>query len=371
MCINSITFVDNLHIIKYKLPMYNSTLVLILGVDKMEKLASVIENNYGFKVYNITKVKNAYKIDTDQGLKCFKHSNYDIKQYEFIIGAMQYLINNGYKHILNLQSTVNGEKYIENKYGFGFICDWIKSNEVNFDNEMELKLSIECLSELHIASRGFKFDYKCEIRNLYGKWIKRFKRRCDELLYFKAIIKNKYFKSEFDRLYLSYFDEYYSQALKAVREFVDSKYFQIMEHHRAVSGFCHHDTANHNFLITPHNKIFLIDFDYCVYDSNLHDLASILIRNLRHGNWCVKRMAFILEIYNNNNKLNRDEADILRCFIAFPQDFWQIGLQYYIEKQKWEEEIFLKRLNRILDDTLKRKEFLKDLEGGIMFDFIN
>lgn len=336
----------------------------------MEKFVSLIENSYGLQIYNLEKIKNAYKLETSSGLKCMKRSNYDLEQYKFIMNAMQHLINNEYEHILHIENTIKGESYIKMDNAYGFLCDWIESEEVNFDKHTELKLCIESLGKLHIYSRGFDFKCKNQIRNLYGKWIKRMKKRCDEMLYFKMIIENKKCKREFDNIYLDYFDEYYYEALKAVKELMESDYQELMITHKSLSGFCHHDTANHNFIITPQKNIYLIDFDYCIYDSHLHDLGSIIIRNLRHGKWSVKRMGFIIKQYNEIINLNEKELEVLRCFIEFPQDFWQIGLQYYIEKLKWEEEIFLKRLRRIVEDFAYRRVFLKELEGGIMLDFL-
>lgn len=48
--------------------------------------------------------------------------------------------------------------------------------------------------------------------------------------------------------------------------------------------FCHHDYANHNILIDSENQIYIIDFDYCMLDTKLHDLASILIRVMKMAN---------------------------------------------------------------------------------------
>lgn len=46
-------------------------------------------------------------------------------------------------------------------------------------------------------------------------------------------------------------------------------------------GFCHHDYAHHNILVDDKNELNIIDFDYCILDSHLHDLASLLIRAMK------------------------------------------------------------------------------------------
>lgn len=329
----------------------------------MSELSRLIEKSYDCKVKEIEKIKNAYRISTEDGFKCFKASKYDLDQFEFIINAISHLTNAGFKNIMKIHPTIDNKKYIELDRGYGFLCDWVDSREANFDNPVELKMCVETLSKLHLASRGF-LPLNCYgYRNQYGKWISKFKRRCDELLYFKALIMDKNINSEFDSIYLKYFESSYKQGLKTIRDLEGSKYYSIMEEHNKLSGFCHHDTANHNFLITADLDIYLIDFDYCIYDTHLHDLSSIIIRNLKYGNWDMDTLEFILDVYGNNIQINAEERYLIFCFMEFPQDFWQIGLQYYVEKQAWEEEFFLRKLLRIVNDSRERFEFLSELEG--------
>lgn len=332
----------------------------------MENIRSLVEANYNFIVNDIEKIKNAYKINTNEGYKCLKLSKYDVGQFKFIMEAIGYLVKNGCEAVLHPYSTRNGEDFIKFNTGYGYMCDWIESREADFKNPVELKLCVEVLSNLHYTSRGFVAPREARGRNYYGKWVKKFKKRCDELLYFKALIKAKDEPTDFDKYYLKYFDIHYKQALKTVADIEASKYFMIMEEHKKLSSLCHHDTANHNFLITRDLNIYVIDFDYCVLDSHIHDLSSIIIRNLKYGHWSMYTMEFILDIYSNRIPISEDERYLIFCFMEFPQDFWQIGLQYYVEKQSWGEDFFIKKLHRIVEDSRDRMDFIKELEASFM-----
>lgn len=332
----------------------------------MENIKGLVENNYTFIVNDVERIKNAYKINTNEGYKCLKLSKYDAGQFKFIMEAIKYLIKNGYNSILHPYSTRDGEDFIKFDSGYGYLCDWIDSREADFRNPVELKLCVDALSELHYTSRGFAAPKESKGRNYYGKWVKKFKKRCDELLYFKALIKSKDKPSEFDKYYLKYFDIHYKQGLKTTLNIEESRYFEIMEEHKKLSSICHHDSANHNFLINKDLNIYLIDFDYCVLDSHIHDLASIIIRNLKYGHWSMYTMGFILDTYCNRIAINTDEKYLIFCFMEFPQDFWQIGLQYYVEKQLWGEDFFIKKLRRIVEDSKDRMEFIKELEASFV-----
>ena len=331
----------------------------------MNELKNLIENNYGYTVQSVEKIKNAYKINTDRGIKCFKASKFDINQFEFIIGAITHLMDNKFDGVIDIQPTINNKNYVEFDKRYGFLCDWIDSREANFGNPIELRMCINTLSKLHIASKGFKPKINIGIRNLYGKWIKRFKKRCDELLYFKALITKKDHYSEFDNIYLECFDIHYNQGLKTIKDLERSNYLDIMDIHKSEAGLCHHDTANHNFLITSDLKMYVIDFDYCIFDTHMHDLASIIIRNLKYGNWNVEVMNYIIDIYSKNIPVSDEELFIIFCFMEFPQDFWQVGLQYYVENQAWGDEFFIKKLNRITIDSKERWGFLTTVQKEV------
>lgn len=77
-------------------------------------------------------------------------------------------------------------------------------------------------------------------------------------------------------------------------------------------------------------------------------------------------MEFILDNYSNKIPINEYERYLIFCFMEFPQDFWQIGLQYYVEKQLWGEDFFIKKLHRIVEDSRDRMEFIKELEASFV-----
>lgn len=326
-------------------------------------LFDVVEKSYDIKVYDYQRIKNIYKLITDKGDLCLKISRYDEKQYKFIISAIKYLEDKKFEHILPLFKTVDGEDFIKLDEGFGVLMNFIDAREADFKNFYDLTMCINTLSNLHLKSRGFYYEYKQ--RNIYGRWIEKFKKRSNELIYFKALCEEKEHKSEFDNIFLKYFDKHYKQSLKTLRDFEKTLYKNIMDEHIKLNEICHHDTANHNFLISK-EKVYLIDYDYCIMDSHLHDLSSLIIRNLRYDNWDMKVFNFILNEYSKTIEVNNEELKLIYCFMEFPQDYWQVGLQYYVEKQPWTDENFLKRLNRVVLDSENRFDFIEEL-GGLVW----
>lgn len=338
------------------------------GAADCEKVKELIQNNYNINVKKAEKVKSVYKIETVDKTYCFKVSRYDIKQFAFIIEAILFLYKKGFKGILPIYKTYDEKDYINTEDGYGFLCDWVDSRQVNFNNPVELRLCVETLGDLHTLSRGFNPSGVPRVRDVYGKWIDKFQKRYDELLCFKTHAASLNNPREFDSLYLQYFDAYLKQAYNAIQNLKNSNYEILMKKEKSLGEICHHDTANHNFLITESLDIYLVDFDYCILDTHLHDLASIIIRNLRYGNWNYSNMEFILDNYSKKIPVDENDLYLIYCFMEFPQDFWQIGLQYYVEKQKWTEGNFLRRLKKTTADFKERNEFLKEFYSRVSKD---
>ena len=192
------------------------------------------------------------------------------------------------------------------------------------------------------------------------KWIKVFETRCDEILDFKKRISQKANKSEFDHIYLENINNEIERGQKAIEGLKRSHYISLMDKEVLKMGFCHHDLAHHNILVDKNNELNIIDFDYCILDTHLHDLASLLIRVMKDGKWSTQKANLILNAYCITNNVFDEELSLIKEFIRFPQGFWQIGLQYYWEMQPWEESVFINRIKKYIEDIGYREEFLNE-----------
>lgn len=328
-------------------------------IDKENGLRDYLEHEYGIDVLGIEPVKNVFRISTPAGDMCLKRMKYDRRVSLFIMSAMDHLVKNGYGMILTVLPTVDGRDYVELDGGFGFMTGWVPSRECDYSNPIELKMAARSLAKLHNASEGFVPQELIDDRYGFGKWSVKFQKRIREMKTFKDMILAKGKRSYFDGMYLDSVDYFVSQGEAAVEHLEKSRYFELMEREKQKNGFCHHDFAHHNVLISDCLKAYIIDFDYCISDTRLHDLGSLIIRNMRHRNWNMEKAQFIVDSYLIDGHLELDEIPVINAFIEFPQDFWQVGLQYYVEKLKWDEEHFNKRLQRCVLDRDDKRDFVK------------
>lgn len=323
-----------------------------------KEIIDLVRDNYEIKVNSIEKVKGTYKVNAEEGGYCVKVIKYQFPHFYFILSAIQHLQIRGFETIPEILTTKSGEYFIDFFGKYAYLTKWIPARISNYDNPLELALATEKLGELHKCSEGFVLDSNMKPRVGWFSWINVFKTRRDEILDFKHRISQKAYKSRFDLIFLECLQEEVERAERSIDGLEKSNYRKIMEKDVLKRGFCHHDYANHNILIDDSNKINIIDFDYCILDSHIHDLSSIMIRSMKNGKWDIRKGEYILKNYSLSNNVTREELALMKEFIRFPQGFWQLGIQMYWEQQPWDENNFLSRINKYIEDRDERESFV-------------
>ncbi|MGE5626786.1 MAG: CotS family spore coat protein [Solirubrobacterales bacterium] len=329
-------------------------------------IRSLIKDTYGIEVCCASKIKNVYKLEGKSKSYCLKVINYNLGHFLFIIAAIKHLQNGGFHSIPEIISTVKGNSYIEYQGSYAYLTEWINCRQCNYNNPLDLKIASQKLAELHLKSRNFSIESNMEPRIGWLKWIDTFRTRVDEIYSFREIILSREHKSKFDYLYMKEMEEQVSAARDSIINLCKSDYINQMKTEICKKGFCHHDYAHHNILIGENDNVNIIDFDYCILDSHLHDLCSLIIRRLKNNRWDLDCAGSIIGNYDKINKIHKEEIPIMSAFIEFPQDYWQLGIQYYLEKKQWDEEVFINKLKKIYEDRDDKYEFLYDFTRTIL-----
>lgn len=317
-----------------------------------------IESNYLLNIYNIENFRNSYKVETNEGIYGIKIVKYTFAHFNFILSAINHLNKKGFMKIPKILNTKDKTEYIKLGENYAFLNEWIPCRRSDYKNMKELSKASKKLGELHKYSEGFNINSKMNPRIAWYSWIKVFETRLLEILDFKNRIYQKSCKSAFDIIYLNAIEEEIERGKKAIGELKKYNYYNIMDKEVLKRGFCHHDYAHHNVLIDENEEVNVIDFDYCILDTHIHDVGSLLIRSMKEGCWTNEIANNVLNSYSITNDITEEEMKLIIAFMRFPQGFWQIGLQCYWEQQPWGEEFLIRRLNKYLDDRESREIFL-------------
>lgn len=320
----------------------------------------------GLKVKQIIPVRSVYRIATDKGFFCLKKLRFPMEDMNFIFEAVEHLESKGFRNIFRIVRQQNGDSFAIFKGEKYFLTQWIDGRECDFLNPMDLEAAIEVLAGLHNAAEGYRPALCPPDRCYYGKWPENFTRRISEMKLIKEQVLAKPEKNDIDAIYLDYVDMCIKDGEEAVLLLDKTDYRSLSEDAAGKGGFIHHDFAHHNILHTFDGRTYVVDFDYSIMDIRVHDVGSLILRNVKKSNWDMDKAFCILESYDRKNPLSSGELKVLAPFFLFPQDFWMISRQYYIERKAWDEEDFVDKMNTKSEYTLMRRKFIEEYERRVL-----
>lgn len=274
---------------------------------------------------------------------------------------MRHLEDNGFPQIIAFEIPRNGEPYIRYKNDVYSLAPFLTLRQSDYDNPAELTEAARLLAKMHLASQGYRPPASWNPQYFWGRWPRRLTEKIQHLYAFRATLAHKPEWDEFDRLFAWHYPYYFRQAQDALQLLLASDYQRLMFREQARNGFCHHDFEYHNVLISTENQYYVIDFDYLLCDTHLHDLASLLIRAGKRSTWEEVRRERVLKAYHEVYPLSPAEIEVIRVMMYFPQAFWQVAYARYFEKQPWPLERFTEVIAHKTAYERERLRYIKNL----------
>lgn len=317
-------------------------------------------NKFDLNVIDVVPVRDVYMASTDKGNKILKKVEYTIEELKYIDDLLNY-IRNKFNRIISFAKNKDGKIYTIWNGDMYCIMDVVQGRECNFSNPIDVCTAAKALGELHIASEGFKTNLSNKYNN--GKLIDNFKRRIQEMNFFKSIALAHEKKSEFDEIFLKDVEYYIDQIRDSISLLEDSYYYKLCSEEDKIV-VCHHDLAHHNILIY-NEEAYFIDFDYAIIDLKVHDLCNFMNKVIKNFCFDIEKANLIIDNYSTTNSLNKRELEVLYAMLTFPEDFYSIAKDYYTRRKDWEEEVFLNRLKKKSSYKEDREEFLREFKKSI------
>ena len=336
-------------------------------ISKPEDMIHEIVADFGFSLLGVETHRGVWRLKTTGGIKYLKKSKFGPSDLLFINEVLEYLRRQSFNHVIRLAVSRYGTPYTMRETGCYILTDWYTSRELDFRILMDLKQAIRLMVEFHRKGEGFTPVGEIAERACWLTWPAKMLNRINQLRDFRRLALEERESSPFSRLFLQYYEPYYRQAIASYQMLLASPYYEVAlcDHYRRT--LCHHDYSARNLLRVYTDQLMLVDFDYCLRDIRIHDLINLIVRNLKHNEWDPGLCRFILQEYHEEGKLTPGEIEVMYVLLNWPQDFWQVGLQYYYEKLPWPAERFLKKLQSKIESRFAREKFLKDFpeQNGI------
>lgn len=320
-----------------------------------------MEENYSIRIEKIKQIKtNAYFIKTKDKKNYFlKLSRVDKIHVDFIMDIYSHLKKTFFKsHLIDFERTMNGGFYFLDNFGRIYLMSrWIDGRGADYRAFSDLKMVINILNRLHIstaclAAQEKKMHFPC--------YEEVFQNKYSQIKTMENIIHQKEICSTFDKHFLRTIHRFENRFIKCI-QFMKKigNYFRVSNQKVLI----HHDPAHHNFIFTEDN-VYLIDFDYAVFDYDVHEFVNLGVRVLKTNEWNVNTFKSYLKLLIEKGIPTRFWFEVFWVLMFFPQEIWQVGFQYYFEKQPWTEEYFLKRLKSAAEIQIRKERIINEIAGG-------
>lgn len=324
-----------------------------------------ISTQYGFKIYEMIPMRGVYLIKTNKGNKCLKKINYGIQKLMYIYNAKAQIIKNGFDRIDKYVLNTEGSPYALVNEDIYIVTDWIDGRECDFKKVDDLRAAARTLGEFHKCARGFSPEENLRVRDDIGKLPMTLEKRLITLGKMRDIARKNKRKTDFDIMYLENVEYYKKLAQESIKALDINCYKNVCQDSIINSVLCHHDFTYHNIIFNNDNVTHIVDFDYCKSEVQIYDVSTLLVKSLKRLNWNKDYAGIILDEYNSAKPISKDEYNVLKALLMFPQRFWRLANRYYYREAGWSESTFIKKMKEIVDERERYQEFVSRFDEVI------
>ncbi len=356
----------------------------------MEDRNQEIFRQYHMKIYNTYRIRGAFILETDKGLKLLKSLESSKNRVEFEDAILEHLGKVQYSsvdmYVRNIAGEIITEDGMGNKYA---VKNWYQGEECNLREEGDVSDAAAHLAFLHSMLREVDLTQEQIEHNTYPNMVEVFEKRNRELKRVRSYIKEKRKKNEFELCYLNCYDEFYQQALEATQMLKNSNYLELIKdaiEHRCI---CHGNYTYHNIImLKPTSGIYNLkeqeeflsaagiqnrrntniattNFDKAYVGVQIMDLYHYMRKVMEKNDWNIEFGSIILDTYTNILNVDKEERKLLYLLLLYPEKFWKITNFYYNSKKSWVPQRNVQKLVGIGEQTERRKQFMNLLASTI------
>ena len=319
-----------------------------MGVFFMDDKNEQIYSQYQLDISSIYKVRGLIYLETQQGLYIIKPYNYSETRAKADGNLKNALCKKGFKNIDILIKNNFGSYITQNRYG----------NECDITSLCDLKLASRNLAVFHKIARNIELDEEDTCRIPTRRIIDEYDCYNSELKRVKKYIYGKKKKNSLEMNIIQYIDYFYSQAIKYSEELRKSNYLKLYSESIENKWLCH-GTYNHHSVILCNDSVATINFERVNYGVQIYDLYCLLRKAMEKNDWDIDIGRSIIETYNEEKSILKEEKEILYIFIAYPEKYRKLVNSYFNGKKAWVSIRITEKLDELIKLEEKKNKFLE------------
>lgn len=325
-----------------------------------EKGICVLEK-YDFEVIRAGRTRGAILCETNKGPLLLKECTMKPARVKVLEMLLNYLS----------ASSINVDCILKNKEGDTISSDeegnqyivkkWYIGRECDVSNPDDIYEGAKNLARLHTVMIKPPDDFletgkPISTQNLYTVYI----RHNQEMKRIRNFMRNVGRKTEFELAVLNCYEELYSEALAATEALRNSGYDMLFSKAVKDNTFIHGNYNYHNILFGVF-EMATTNFDHASINIQLQDLYTYLRKVMEKNNWSVEIGDKILNDYSAIKPISKDEMNVMKIMLMYPEKFWKIMNNYFNKNKAWVSSKSMDKLNNVCCQNEKKAYFLEKL----------
>lgn len=324
----------------------------------MNDRAVSVLSEYDFEVIRTWKGRGSILFETPDGIRI-------LKQY---IGLPEKLVRqNELLACVREVSDITVEEILPNKEGVLWTKDqnqdtyivktYFSGRECGIHDDEECRWAVRSLAKLH---KAMIMPAGAGAENAILRLDKEYEKHNRELKKVRRFLRNKSQKNDFEIYLLKFYDGFMEKAFEVTEKWNACQREDYYEQIAKQGTWCHGDFQYHNFLIDG-NDTFVINFEKCACDSQMRDLYLFLRKLLEKNNWSLSTGNSILETYQKEKPLSKEDLEQLYYRLSYPEKFWKIVNFYYNTGKSWIPGRNMEKFDILLKQETEKEQFLNTL----------
>lgn len=313
-----------------------------------------ILEQYDLELSSISKGRESYHCDTNQGQKVLREYRGSKERAEFLADISSYLRGQGLL-VPTVTRTREGSPVAvdedETKY---MLTDLFAGAECDTKNREDMLEAVRRLANLHSVSEHYEGEVPEFVRTEPNSLLQLYEKHNRELRKVRNYVHDKKKKNEFEMMFVGQ----YAGFMKKAEEV--TALLREIEPEEKIFGFCHGDYNQHNVIFNRQGTA-IVNFDCFSYHVRISDLANFLRKMMEKNNWNTGLGMDLIRAYDEVRKISGQEMRYLYLYLAYPEKFWKIANRYYNSHKAWLSGRNIEKLEKVIAQEGAREQFLQML----------
>lgn len=317
-----------------------------------------IINSFNIFSNSIEEIGDDYLILSDEEnfiLKKFKEKENKIQG---LIKLNEDLVNAGFRHMPIYVKNKVGNKYVMYNKKYYSIQSIANGESIKLRNLEQCSEGVKLLAHFHKVSKELNLS-RYGLKNNTGKWINQLIKRRKSLMEFRELTGKRILKTPLDQKYyeLTEFNiELIDIGLSILKECGYNSIIKVKRPNIIIDKFYS------DILVKKDNLLYFTNIDYVKIDFDFYDLGKFIRRIMfkREFLWNFDDAKKIIESYEEENSLTREEKMMMLAIIIYPSKFYRMGKSYYRKCYLNTGDNGLDDLNRIEENMNNISRFVEE-----------